>query len=361
MNSIIWKRELQAAALGAVVLLSACQSNGLPPQPGTGSQPNVAPAQVTVQQPRGWIAGPAFLPSGVAIPAPVVEGTPLPTYFGVAKRAGKFSPRAGAAYLYIADQSSNQIDIFPLRGQKDPQVGTITAGIDGPYGLWFDRGAQELYVANQVNNTVTVYSHGSIQPTRTYTQDLNRPLYPIVDSHGELYVGNANDGTVAEYLAGSTNVHQVLQTPGVEADGMALDKHEDLYVAYRTSPVGQGSIVEFAPGSTQGQIIGMTLDQPQGVIVDTSGNVVATETGSTNRIDVFPPGSKTASLEVPMPVGSVATELVIDCQEESLYVSGLYSGIVFGVNYPLPGQSLFVKDKVSAIIQGVTIDYNQNF
>ena len=361
MNAIIsWKRELQVAALGAAVLLSACQSNGLPPQPGAGSLSNVAPARVISQAPRGSIAGSGILPSGAAIPAPLVEGTPLPNYYGVAKKAGKFSPRAGAAYLFIADQSNNQIDIFPLKPNKGPQVGTITDGIDGPYGLWFDRNAQELYVANQVNNTVTVYAHGSIHPARTYSQDLNRPLYPVVDRHGELYVGNANNGTVVEYLAGSTNVHQVLQTAGVEADGMALDKQDNLYVAYRAG-TGQGSIEEFAPGSTQGQIIGMTLDQPQGVIVDSSGNVVATETGSTNRIDVFPPGSKTASLEVPMPSGSVATELVIDCQGEFLYVSGLYSGIVFGVNYPLPGQSLFVKDQVSSIIQGVTITYNQNF
>lgn len=239
-------------------------------------------------------------------------------------------------------------------------MGTITAGIDGPYGLWFDRQSKSLYVANQVNNTVTVYSHGSIKPTRTYSQGLNRPLYPIVDGHGVLYVSNANNGTVVEYLPGSKNVYQVLQTPGGEADGLALDKHENLYVAYRGGG-GSGSIEEFAPGSTQGQVIGMTLDEPQGVIVDSSGNVVATETGPTNRIDVFPPGSTTASLEVPMPQGSVATELAIDCKEKLFYVSGLYSGIVYGVKYPLPGQTLFVQDQVSAIIQGATITNNQNF
>ena len=336
MNSIInWKREIQAVALGGVVLLSACQSSGLPPQPATG-----------------------FQPSNVAKHAPVAEGTPPPTYFGLERNVGKFSPRVGAAYLYIADQDSNQIDIFPLKGQNRQQVGTISSGIDGPYGLWFDRGTESLYVANQVNNTVTVYSNG--QPTSTYSQDLNRPLYPMVDLHGELYVGNANNGTVVEYLAGSTNVYQVLQTPGSEADGMALDKHENLYVAYRGSS-GVGSIEKFAPGSTQGRVLGMSLDQPQGVSVDTSGNVVATETGGTNRIDVFPPGSKIASLEVPMPQGSVATELVIDCKENFLYVSGLYSGIVYGVNYPLPGQTLFQKDKVFATIQGATINTTLKF
>lgn len=342
MNFIIcWKRELQVAALGTVVLLSACQStNGLPSQPGTGSASNVVPAHA-------------------AILAPMVRATSLPTYFGLARRGGTFSPVAGKAYVFIADQSSNEIDIFPLMGRIQPQVGTITAGIDAPYGLWFDRLAQELYVGNQSNNTVTVYSQAS--PTRTYSQALNRPLYPIVDRHGEVYVGNANDGTVVEYLAGSTHVHQILQTPGTEADGMALDRHENLYVAYRGSD-GQGSIEKFAPGSTHGKIIGMALDEPQGVIVDPSGNVVAAETGPTNRIDVFPPGSKTASLEIPMPGSeSVATELAIDCQQKYLYVSALYSGIVFGANYPLQGQNLFVKDQVSAIIQGATISHNQNF
>ena len=339
MNSIsFWNRTSQFAALGAVVLLSACQSSSLPPQPGTGLQSNV--------------------PAQIAMHAPIAQGTPLPTNFGLARKIGSFSPQAGKAYLYIADQSNNQIDIFPLHGNNQPQVGTITSGIDFPYGLWFDRRAQELYVANQSNNTVTVYSHGSIQPTRTYSQGLNRPLYPIVDRQGELYVGNANDGTVAEYLAGSTNLHQVLQTAGTEADGMALDKHENLYVAYRAN--GQGSIEEFAPGSTQGHIIGMALNQPQGVVVVPRGNVLATETGGTNRIDVFAPGSPTAKLEVPMSLGGVPTELAIDCNEAFLYISAFDTGAVYGVRNPLPGQSIFEKDQVTAIIQGVTIDNNQN-
>jgi DNA-binding beta-propeller fold protein YncE len=343
MNSIIsWKRGIQVASLGSIILLSACNSNALPPEQSIAPQSHVAPAHVMGQH------------------APAARATPLPNYFGMARSAGSFSPSPGKAYLYFADQGFNEIDIFPLKGQMQPQVGTITSGIDGPYGLWYDRGANELYVANQLNNTVTVYPYGSTQPSRTYSQDLSRPLYPIVDSHGELYVGNANNGTVVEYLAGSTNVYQVLQTPGIEADGLALDKQENLYVAFRNSD-GQGSIEKFAPGSTQGSVLGMALDEPQGVVVVPRGTVVATETGPTNRIDVFKAGSNTESLEVPMPSGSVATEVVVDCQDEFFYVSGLYSGIVFEANYPLPGQSLFVKDQAPTLIQGATITRTQKF
>lgn len=264
-------------------------------------------------------------------------------------------------YLYIADQSLNQIDIFPLMKPNQPQAGAITAGIDGPYGLWYERQTQSLYVANQNNSTVTMYSHGSITPKRTYSEGLSRPLYPIVDNNGVLYVGNANNGTVVEYSPGSIHVHQTLQTPGIEADGLALDKHENLYVAFRRdNGAGDAGIEEFPPGSTQGKVLGMSLDEPQGVIVTDDGTIVATESGSTNRIDVFPAGSSTPSLEVPMPQGSVATELAIDCRVKLLYVSGLYSGAVFKIKYPLPGESLIEQDQVSATIQGTTVTDNDN-
>jgi DNA-binding beta-propeller fold protein YncE len=365
MNSIVWKRALQVAALGVVVLLSACQSRGFAPQPNTGLQPNVGPAQMTVQRPRGLMAGERFLPCNGVMTTPLVEGTPLPFYTPRARSVGSFSPSPSTAYLYIADEYNSQIDIFPLKGQNQPQVGTITARIYLPYGLWFDRGTQSLYVANQSNNTVTVYPYGSTQPSLTYSQDLNRPLFPMVDRSGDLFVSNANDGTVVEYLAGSTSVHEVLQTPGVEADGMAFDHHGNLYVAYRTCPSGAGSIEKFAPGSTHGHVIGMALSDPQGVSVDSHDNVVVDETGTANnrlhQIDVFPPGSKTASLVVQMPNGDLPIELVIDCEDGHFYVASLYAGTVLGAKYPLPGQTLFVKDQVSAIVQGIAITKTHDF
>lgn len=359
MNALMrWNRELQAAALGAVVLLSGCQSHGFTPQPNSSLQLNIVPAQVAVQPPRGSIASQRFVPCDEATTTSVVDGAPLHFDTARSRSAGTFSPRAGTAYIYVADENNSQIDIFPLKGRNQPQVGTITSGIESPYGIWFDRRTQSLYVANQTNNTVTVYPYGSTHPSLTYSQDLDRPLYPIVDRHGHLFVSNANNGTVVEYSAGSTDVRQVLQTPGIEADGMAFDKHGNLYVGYRTCPSGSGSIEKFAPGSRRGHVIGMTLSDPQGVAVDSSGNVVVDETGTANsrlhRIDVFPPAAKTASLEVPLPQGNLPIELVIDCHENTLYVSGLYN-VVFGAAYPLPGQPLFVKEQVPAIVQGVTI------
>jgi hypothetical protein len=288
---------------------------------------------------------------------PMPGNTAVPSRPVGPRQPGWFSPgTSGEGYLYIADEGNSQIDIFPLQGNQQSQVGAITDGIDTPYGLWDDAN-QALYVANQGNNTVTEYEYGATSPSRTYSLRLRRPLYPIVDNNGDLFVSNGRGGAVVEYILGTTKV-RVLHTPGNEADGMAFDRQGNLYVAYRIGHNGSGSIEEFAPGGTQGQILGMTLDQPQGVIVDNSGDIVTVETGKANRIDVFPPGSQTPSLEEPMPYSNTPTELAIQSNEEYLYVSSTRTGIVYGATYPLPSD-LFVKDETSATIQGVTITNNQ--
>jgi sugar lactone lactonase YvrE len=236
-------------------------------------------------------------------------------------------------------------------------VGTITAGISRPYGLWVDK-HKSLYVANQENSTVTKYLYGSITPAATYSQGLSRPLYPIVDSKGDLFVGNANTGTVVEYKAKSRSISRVFNTAGTETDGLAFDRHGNLFVAYRVGRVAHGSIEEFAGCGPQGQILGMDLDQPQGIVIDKNRNIVATETGGASRVDVFRPGSTSASLEVPLPNRNTPTEVAIDRRNKHIYVSSL-SGSVFEIKYPFNSSSFIVKDQVSETIQGVMISNNQ--
>ncbi|HEY1868654.1 MAG TPA: hypothetical protein VGG70_10200, partial [Candidatus Cybelea sp.] len=177
----------------------------------------------------------------------------------------------------------------------------ITSGVSNPWGLYVDKNGT-LYVANQTGS-VTVYPAGSLYPSATYTQNLDRPLYPIADQYGDLFVGNAGtSGTVVEYLAGSTSTYRVLQTPGTEVDGMDFDQQGNLYVAYRNGFTG-GSVEEFAPGSTQGQILGMTIRQPQGLIVDAEGNIVVSLSAE-KAVVLFRPGAQYRAGGVRLPAGS---------------------------------------------------------
>jgi sugar lactone lactonase YvrE len=202
-------------------------------------------------------------------------------------------------------------------------------------GLCIDQNGN-LYVANQGNNTVTVYPSRSTSPSVTYSQDLSRPLYPIVDAHGDLFVGNANTGTVIEYPSGSTSASEVLQTAGHEADGMDFDLQGNLYVAYRNASYGiDSSIEEFAPGSTQGTILGMSLNQPQAVVVDNKANILAVETGGTNRVDFFPPGATSPKFTVDLPPPGDPTQLAMPEKEAELFVSSWTTGDIYVTHYPL--------------------------
>lgn len=280
-------------------------------------------------------------------------GVPLPG-------SGGASLQSGANDIYVANQTANSIDVFSLAANCRAKVASITSGVDGPYGLWFDEKSQSLLVANQNNNTVTAYVNGSASAATTYSQGLSRPLYPILDHNGNLYVGNANGGTIVEYASGTTTVMRTLQTPGAETDGLAFDQQGDLFAAYRTSnDPGAGSIVEFAAGSSSGTQLGMTLTAPQGLVVDSQGNITVAETQGVNRLDLFAPGASTASLQVAIPNNDTPTGVALDSAQGHMYVSTL-GGKTYGISYPLGGATFFVQDSESALDQGVTITNNLN-
>jgi len=315
------------------------------------------------------------VPPGAVRPMP--RGTSIPVHRRGPKRSGWLSPAAkvpGQRLIYVSQEYDDNVVIFPEKGNHQSPVGMITAGVNDPWGLYVDKHGT-LYVANQGNysstSTVTAYPSGSTSPSLTFSQGLARPLYPIVDSSGDVFVSNAggyyttyggsytDGGTVVEYQSGSTSPYQVLQTPGIEADGMDFDRQGNLYVAYRTSD-GTGSIEEFTPGSTQGKILGMSLNQPQGVLVDNAGNIVVVETGDTDRIDVFPPGQQTPSVEVP--IRNTPNQLAIRRTEPRLFIAA-EGGTVYGIRYYFLRKHprTYVKEELNSVIQGVALSNGFGF
>lgn len=264
--------------------------------------------------------------------------------------------------VYVTD--GDKVLIFPEKHNRPP-LGEISDGIESAYGVCLDRNGN-LYVANQYGNSVVEYPPGATEPSQSFSQDLERPLYPAVDSHGNLWVTNADNGTVVEFAAGTTQASHVLQTPGVEADGLDFDPQGNLYVAYRLSPHGLGSIEEFAPGSSQGSILGMSINQPQSVVVAASGTILTVETGGTNRIDVFPPGYQEPTLVVG--VRDAPTQIAITRDQRSLWVSSFAEGRIFSSPYPLlnPNGSpnvLHEKIRVKSYgsVQGMALSNGQVF
>jgi hypothetical protein len=101
-------------------------------------------------------------------------------------------PKRRHGLLYVgATYYTNAIDIFPLTGPNQQQVGSITNGIDAPWGLSVDSN-KSLYVANAGNGTVTVYPYGSSTPSMTYSI-FGAALYALADSAGHVFLSGKGD------------------------------------------------------------------------------------------------------------------------------------------------------------------------
>lgn len=270
--------------------------------------------------------------------------------------------------MYVSEEYDNEVVAYPEPTPAGSPVETITDGVSAPWGLCVDQN-ENLYSVNQAG-TVTEYPYGSISPTVTYSQDLGRPLYCVVDRHDDLFVGNgnggANGGTIVEYKAGSTNAHRVLQTPGTEVDGMDFDPQGNLYAAYRGGIGKQGTSIEkFAPRSGSGTILGMQLNQPQGLIVDDKGNIVVVNEKSPgdNYLDVFAPGAKRPNLRFRQPKGGYPIQIAITEDESSLFTTTFNNGRVYEIPYPL-GKGLtwtLLQDDPYGLQQGIALSNGQVF
>jgi hypothetical protein len=253
--------------------------------------------------------------------------------------------------------------IYPERGRNHAPIGEITSGVEDPYGLYVDR-HRNLYVVNDLGYTVTVYPPGSLQPSATY-QGLCHPLFATVDRAGHLFVGNAYGGAVVEFLPGNPNPYRTIQTAGSEADGLGFDSAGNLYVAYRAS--GGASIERFAPHAKQGHILGMHLNQPQGLVIDELGNIVVAETAAPqdNFIDVFPPGSIAPSQRRRLRNMRVPTELALsEPPRRELYFSDYATGNVYVAPYPLRQSRNWFHPKILAqyrLSQGVALSNQEDF
>lgn len=258
-------------------------------------------------------------------------------------------------YVGTTDHQS-PIDIFPLTGPNHRKIGSITNGIDSSWGLSVDSN-KSLYVANAGNGTVTVYPYGSTTPSMTYSI-LGAALYALADSTGHVFLSGWNKhhyGHVIEFNAGSNRViaHQQL---GSETDGIAEDAQGNLYVAYRAGGTfPNSSIAEFSgPHLTNMRLLGMTVDQPQGLLVDRAGNIIVAESVA-DQIDVFPRGATTPSVKVTISgIGNLA-ELAMRNSETTLWVSS-EDGYVYTLPYPLTSSTVATEyEEVSLESNGIAV------
>jgi hypothetical protein len=107
--------------------------------------------------------------------------------------------------------------------------------------------------------------------------------------------------------------------PNCESAGLKI--RPPVNVVYGTCHFCTDGIEEFKRGSKRGRILGMQLTAPQGLIIADDGSIVLVETEGANRVDVFPPGSKTPSVEAAVP--QIPIQIAMTASEHHLFVSTL--------------------------------------
>lgn len=165
--------------------------------------------------------------------------------------------------LYVSDAF---VEIYSV--PKYSLVGQITEGINEPDGLAVDKHGN-LYVANYVGRTVTIYRPGETSPSLTLTE----PDYPVdvaVGSNGYVYACDLKGG-VDVYQPGATSPIRRLTNPDLAGGvlGVAVDSSNDVYAAGETAYYSAPAVVEFAKARGPGKNLRLTgLFEPTGVIVE---------------------------------------------------------------------------------------------
>jgi sugar lactone lactonase YvrE len=284
-------------------------------------------------------AGPPSAPAGQgAVADSVSRSAPNTAAFGVRLPLGFSFPqtvkaegpgwlsadaRAAKGLLYVADQSGSAVEIYKQKGTNQSPVGKITTGISGVDGLFVDS-HKNLYACDFGNGTVTVYPPGGTSPSETLT-GAGSPIDVVVALDGTVYVANYNsntNGTVLIYPKGQTTSSGTLVTFGTNSfpEGLAIDSKGNIYVAFNTN---DGEVLEFPPNSNSGTNLGIHVGYVGGLTIDKKNELLLVDQDLPG-VDVFPQGSTTPSQQIKG--FALAFDVAINRASSQVYVSTPFGG-----------------------------------
>jgi hypothetical protein len=185
--------------------------------------------------------------------------------------------------VYVADLVCNVVRIYGVGGGNE--IGEITNGIDGPYGMWVSRNGS-LYVSNVSSGTITVYPDGQNSPSATLTGAVN-VIGVAVSKSGDVYAAAFGSNALYYYKKGAMSPTRTATLPGPE--GFGIDAKQNVYAAYNNGGYS-GRVEKYSPGLVHGADLGISEGMAADVKIDETGNLLLGDQ-SNHVIDIFPAGA----------------------------------------------------------------------
>jgi DNA-binding beta-propeller fold protein YncE len=162
--------------------------------------------------------------------------------------------------LYVGDEATNSVQIYPAGVLNPKRIGTIAKGISSPLDVAVDRDGT-LYVLNSKPSRVTVYRHGENAPFRSILVYSRFPYHLAVGPTGTIYLlsnalDNTNQFSILEYDRGSNRLSRVIKLPiyfpyPIEAaTGIATDSADTVYVNSCSFNAGGGCSISVYPSKS---------------------------------------------------------------------------------------------------------------
>jgi serine/threonine-protein kinase len=193
----------------------------------------------------------------------------------------------------------------------------LTAG-----GLAFDK-AGALYAISGPY-TVSVYASKSRKLIRILTDGVELPIALASDSHGNTYVGNEKNNSVAIFPPGATSPDKIIRQGISDPASMAFDSAGNLYVAN----IYGDSVTVYSPNGTLRRKITKDVHGPGAILLDRKDNLYVANTGGGlgKTVTVYDPPQYKLSQRIKQGVKG-PWALAID-SERRLYVSDSHNQTV---------------------------------
>jgi serine/threonine-protein kinase len=217
---------------------------------------------------------------------------------------------ASPGHIYSSSFGANTVTYYNKgAGPNNPVAGSLTGSFENPEGMAVDK-AGNLYVTNSNAKNVLVYPPGATSASLTLTDPNGFPDDIAFGSDGTAYVANlwapmGNPGSISVYPPGATTPSTTLNDQAfVQVVGVALDKHNNVFVSYDQTNGAHGTVVEFRAGSSTPTATNIVLGSAGGIGFDKAGRMLVIDQAAPT-LNVYHPGSSTPATQLPLPGASL--------------------------------------------------------